>query len=1076
MPVCLLAVVVLIGVTQRDDTPHEDFLRLMNVGKAWLDADNSAGAIDVFSEALTILPTNADAQTNLAIALLRADRPEEAVDAARRTIEVDRTSAAAYYVMGCAHSRLRNFESATKAIQMSLALDPGVSTAHFQLGVAYRGSNRLEAAERAWRDTITLQPNHFAAHYTLSQLLFQLDRVGEAEDHARRHQEILALLKRPPTGLAAFERCRYTQARVPDAVDHPDNTGIAVTFHDITSDLLADGEPPLTAIAPVDLDGDGRVDLITVDTQSRLRIMRNDGDRFVAAEDTLVLDPASSYHKCLTADLDNDRKIDVLVVGEDGLRLVQFDEHGALVDRTQESGLAGVQADDAILLDLDHTGKLDVLIARGDRLRLFRNTGGLTFRETTERSGLGAQMPGLGDLVAVDWDGDELIDVLVAREHNPAVFLQNQFLGALGQVEPPEPWPSGRALAVDDVSNDLRPDLLIASSDGIKCVLGADAGTFTVAKSSRTVRRILLVDYDNDGWLDVCVAGQGLRVYRNLGFQRFRDVTESLGFDGLDNELINDVGAADIDGDGDTDLLVLTENGLRVMRNDGGNANGQLKLRLTGTRSNTSGIGVKIEIRAGRFRTTRTVSRLPVEIGVGSRDRLDTLTVVWADQIIQAETNVPIIPGETLTLVEPLVSSASCPFLYAWDGKRFRFVSDFLGTSPLGLRATDDRFVDADVDEYVWIGDQSLVRPRDGWIVLQLANELREVLYLDEAKLVAVDHPAGTEVHSTDKLGVKPFQPSEILTLCRRVPLVRATAGDGGDVTDDLLEIDGRYFSPPKLQKPQLRGLAERFGVTVDFGELATNRPLVLALTGWLMWGGATSNVASSHHADLPFPFPVLEYEDKAGAWKKVDVFVGAPAGRTKTIMVDLDGRLQSGARRLRLTTAFEIHWDRVAMFERDDSRRTSMLAFEPDVADLHWRGVARQRERTTDQPIRPIYDQLLSVAKWPRVPSGWYTRYGSVRDLVTRRDNALVLLACGDELTLSVAASRLPVVPDGQLRDFFLFSVGWDKDADYHVQDGWTVEPLPFHGMDDQRYGQEDRPDLDDRWIDRYNTRWVGP
>ena len=61
--------VVLVAVVQPDDTPLEDFLRFMNVGKARLDADNPAGAIDAFSEALTILPTNADARTNLAIAL-----------------------------------------------------------------------------------------------------------------------------------------------------------------------------------------------------------------------------------------------------------------------------------------------------------------------------------------------------------------------------------------------------------------------------------------------------------------------------------------------------------------------------------------------------------------------------------------------------------------------------------------------------------------------------------------------------------------------------------------------------------------------------------------------------------------------------------------------------------------------------------------------------------------------------------------------------------------------------------------------------------------------------------------------
>ena len=61
--------------------------------------------------------------------------------------------------------------------------------------------------------------------------------------------------------------------------------------------------------------------------------------------------------------------------------------------------------------------------------------------------------------------------------------------------------------------------------------------------------------------------------------------------------------------------------------------------------------------------------------------------------------------------------------------------------------------------------------------------------------------------------------------------------------------------------------------------------------------------------------------------------------------------------------------------------------------------------------------------------------------------------------------------------RDFFLHVVGWDKDADFHVEQGWRLGPLPFRGMDDQAYGREQRPaNLDDSWIKEYNTRWVGP
>ena len=77
----------------------------------------------------------------------------------------------------------------------------------------------------------------------------------------------------------------------------------------------------------------------------------------------------------------------------------------------------------------------------------------------------------------------------------------------------------------------------------------------------------------------------------------------------------------------------------------------------------------------------------------------------------------------------------------------------------------------------------------------------------------------------------------------------------------------------------------------------------------------------------------------------------------------------------------------------------------------------------------------------------------------------------------MKFSAASLPILPRGTERDFFLASSGWDKDSDFHVKRGTTVEPLPWHGMSDQNYGHERRPTFtNDAWIERYNSRWVGP
>jgi len=68
----------------------------------------------------------------------------------------------------------------------------------------------------------------------------------------------------------------------------------------------------------------------------------------------------------------------------------------------------------------------------------------------------------------------------------------------------------------------------------------------------------------------------------------------------------------------------------------------------------------------------------------------------------------------------------------------------------------------------------------------------------------------------------------------------------------------------------------------LDFGELATNRPLVLVLNGWLRFGGGMANIGASLDPDLPFPFPVLEAELPDGSWKKLAMDVGAPCGKNQ--------------------------------------------------------------------------------------------------------------------------------------------------------------------------------------------------
>jgi hypothetical protein len=857
---------------------------------------------------------------------------------------------------------------------------------------------------------------------------------------------------------------------------------VAVRFVDITARAFGTNVSRWRGpVAVLDYNHDDRNSLFVAEGTNGFRLLANQGGAFTPLGEVLPADPGGAYRQVLVGDLNNDRFEDLVVLGEKTSLAFRLATNALIRDATAASGLKNLRlaGQHGGLLDLDFTGKLDLLAvaSEGSGVRVLRNLGMMYYRDMTATSGVPANLNGLRQVAIDDWNNDDLLDVFVSRVGQRPLYLQKQRGGPLVPTELPPGQLAGTALALGDVNGDSRADLLVGAPDHVDLLLGGINQFLRLPMRVPGLTTLKLLDYDNDGWLDLIAAGDGVRVWRNLGDGKFADMTAKLGLDKLGAARVIDVVAADLDQDGDTDLVFdLAGQSLQVWRNDGGNANAQLKVRLWGNRSNASGLGIRVEASAGPFRIHRTVSTLPVEIGVGRHTKIEALTTRWFDlpfsQIdVKPETNAAVL------VPEPVLPTGSCPYLYVWDGQRFRFVSDFLCSAPVGLRVSDTVFAEADPLEYVWLGDAASVRPRDGEYVLQITEELREVLYLDEAKLVAVDHPPGTEVHTTGKfLPGKPFPPAQLWTLEKRRPLRQATRLDGSDVTESLTDLDGRMLSPARLRVPQLRGLAEPHGVVLDFGPLPTNQPLVLALTGWLRLGGGMANVAASHDPNLPFPFPRLEVEVGRDQWRPVEVMPGTPPGKTKTILVDLERRLPAGSERLRLTTAFEIHWDRIALFHRRRTGETRLSRVGPSRADLHWRGFSHFADLPWTFPLTPVYERVFQNAPWVITPMGWCTRYGAVDPLLEGRDNAMVLVNGGDELTLAFPADRLPPAPAGTVRDFFLEAVGWDKDADFHVELGWKVDPVPWHGMEDQRYGQETRPAFpSDALMARFNTRWVG-
>ncbi len=1087
----LLSIFLLVGCgetkspTATGETAEDQFQRLSTQGKGLFDAGEAAKAAEAFRQAVALQPTHPDARQNFATALLRANDAAGAAAQASELIRLNQNLGAAHYLLGAALLRQGKAEAALAGLQVAKDLDRTVNAVSYLLGRAHQELGHFDEALALFEEVLQFETNHPSANYNLSQVLTRQNRPEDAARALEAHRAVLTGRAGSSIDQWAVEKCVHTEIRVPFRLEQPAGRGIPVRFDDATSDVFGpDAGRYAGPVGVIDINHNGAQDLVVREGEAQFRLLINTAGRFTAAPNVLNTTNRGQFRKVLVGDLNKDRYEDLVILGDRGLHAFRLATNGQAMDSTAFSNLRRQPAEDGLLIDLDFTGNLDLILVNPTNraLRVLRNLGNMYFTNGTVASGLSAGLTNVTGLLADDWNGDELNDLFVSRPGMAPDLWHKTRGGALTNVPASSlEWPVGALVAVGDLNNDLRGELVVAHGREVRILfngLGKDL-VLPLGDARGAPRSVTLLDYDNDGWLDLLLATEdGLRAWRNAGDAGFAETTTELGLDRAVTGAVQSVATADLDGDCDTDLVLETGAGtLRVLRNQGGHANPQLRLRLLGTRSNPSALGLRIELTSGNWRAIRTVHRLPVEIGVGQRTKIDSLNIRWFDTL-STDVDTPVQCGVPLAMVELVRPTGSCPYLYRWNGTEFTFVTDLLGAAPMGLPVAEGRYIEADPDEIVRLGTEAEFPARDGRHLVQITEELREVLYLDEAKLVVVDHPPGTEVHPTDKLVPgRPFPATGVMTLRNRVPLRQAENLAGQDVTDALQTEDHVMVSPLELRPPQQRGYARTHGVVLDFGSPPPGRPWVLALTGWLRFGGGMANMSVSRDPEAPFPFPRLEVETGAG-WQPLDVPVGAPCGKTKTILVDLAGRLPDGARRLRLTAAFEIHWDRIALFERapEDVSRITWVA--PDSSDLHWRGYSEFKDLPWTQPLTPDYARVRSWPDWRITPSGWCTRYGPVDELIAHRDGGLALLNGGDELTLGFPAASVPAktAPD-RARTFFLFTVGWDKDADFHVVQGDKVEPLPWEGMDDQAYGREARPPQPgDALNRRYNTRWVGP
>ena len=795
--------------------------------------------------------------------------------------------------------------------------------------------------------------------------------------------------------------------------------------------------------------------------------------------------------------------MDVVVYGEEGIRLYRNDLDANTASRSLTAmpqsepfdALRGIRTVAAI--DFDHDSDIDLIVSSENGITLWSNRGDWTFADYTPFSDLPPESTKVDSILAMDLDRNVLNDFMLGSEDlDRPIFLTNNLHG---RYHPSNfDWKSStksscRAIEAIDVNCDACWDIVKCGKHGTQLATMKSLGRHSwlpdqvTTLSSVPMIGLIVNDMDLDGFED-CIAwgATGLEFFRGGQDGKLIQDKAMLPF----TENTSRVVTIDFDLDGDEDLACLTKDGaVHWIVNQGGNTSQHLVAVIRADedgkqrpreRCNMHGVGSLIELKSGGRYQARIVRGTQTKFGLGNQTSVDIMRVLWTNGIPNSVLNV----SNRTTVFDQQNLGGSCPFLYAWNGERFEFCTDCLWAAPIGLQFAQGVSAPFREWEYLKInGDQ--IRPRDGRYVLQITEELWEAAYFDSVQLLAVDHPAHIEIYTNEKVGPPDLAQFRVHTVRNRLQPRSVIDQRGNDLSELVSKQDQRFTRC--WSEGFNQGLVEKHWLEIDLNDDSKKGPEVtLFLSGWVFPTCTSLNLAMTENPLRPkLSPPSVQVPDEDGKWVEVIPYAGFPGGKTKTIAIDLSGKFISNDHRVRIVTNMELCWDEVFWTNEDgatsqgktESTDYRLTKLDLMKADLHYRGFSELIPQAGNAPKRFAYESVTKESIWPPM-SGNFTRFGDVKELIDDADDKQVVLGAGDEMTVEFSAVA-PTLPVGWKRDFIIYNVGWDKDADLNTIHGQSAEPLPFRAMTKYPYEPDESFPSEPRHIEylkRFQTRLQSP
>lgn len=1086
-------------------TRHVEAARLINLGAAYMNQQQFQRALNLFRQAGTLDPKIESAKVNQGIALVNLQKYELARTVLNNVLKLDPKNTQAWYTLGLMYKNLSQPEKALDDFQSAAKLEPNDPDVFYFIGLVQAEMDRQQEAIGAFQHAVELNPFHASAEFGLAKAYQRAGNAEKAREHLARFQHLVQSKLGVPMSLTYGDQGALSLALQVVSAAQPSTTPIAVRFVDISgtsglpgsssrpSDRTTDNNPGPGACF-FDLDNDGRPDLFLAGggIKGGIGLFHNTGaGKFEDVTKKAGLDPALHAIACAAGDYDNDGDTDLAITTADRVLLFHNEGNGTLKDvtdtvgiRTQNPPLA------ATFVDYDHDGDLDLFVSGREAGKnvLWRNNGNSTFTDITAEAGFAGDTATHG-IIATDFNNDRAIDLIFAAGQ-PQLFL-NPREGKWSHTAPwPQSLPQVNAVAVLDFDKDSWMDVALTHEGAPGITLWRNQNGKSLEQVQLPVQNwkrawgVAALDYDNDGWVDLAAVGETkdghaeVRLFRNLGKNGFKDVTSEVGLDKVTLQSPRALVAVDVDGDGDNDLLITQAQGpALLLRNDGGNRNNFLRVSLTGFNDNKNAMGSKVEVFAGalwqKFEVSGSgylgQSATDLVVGLGKERKVDIVRALWPTGVLQDEAQIAANSSRKLNEIDR--RGSSCPILFVWDGSRYRFIADTLGAGVVGHWVGPGERNVPDSTEYIKVEGDG-VRLRNGRLSLRFMEPLEEVVYLDQARLLAIDHPNNLTVSPNEYFASNPpFPEFKVIASRHALPLAGAWDDHGNDVSELLAKPDQRYVAGFELLP--YAGFTKSHSLELELPAAYQGGPLRLLFYGYIEYFTANSMYAA-WQAGLNPVAPYVEALDPNGKWVRVVDDMGFPAGLPRSTVADLTGKLPQGTKRLRITTNLQIYWDQILVDTTDQETPVTVTPVPLASAKLAFHGYPRLVENKSPGDFRFVYEEVSPTGPFAR-PVGAYTRLGDVRDLVANSDDRFVVFGSGDEIQLEFDPANLPSLPSGWKRDYFFLADGYEKDMDFYAADGLFVDPLPFHSMKQYPYASDTFPwnEVHLKDVLNYNTRF---